>query len=86
MIRVKMESISLQDIEDAIYSSSFMNDRDEIKIDGRDYVKIGKNKWQYMPSQAHAIGGIYTDKEIYDMASKTNDLFYDFNHYDEDEY
>lgn len=78
MIRVKMESISLQDIKDAIYSSSFMNDRAEIKIDGRDYVKIGKNKWQYMPVQAHAIGDIYTDKEVYDIICKAHDIkFYE---------
>lgn len=78
MIRIISESyetsVTLDDIVNATYSSSFMNDRAEMKIDGRDYVKIGKNKWQYMPVQAHALGGIYTDKEIYDMSCKSSDI------------
>lgn len=65
------ESVSLQDIQDAKYASSFMKDRASINIDGRTYTKIGKNEWQHMPLQAHAIGGIFSDKEIYDKVKSS---------------
>lgn len=64
------ESKSLQDIKDAPYSSSFMKDRATLTINGREYVKIGPDKWQYNPSQRSALGGTYSNKEIFDMINK----------------
>lgn len=75
MIRVghapQNESVSLQDIQDAKYASSFMRDRASINIDGRTYTKIGKNEWQHLPPQQYAIGGIFSDKEIYDKVKSS---------------
>lgn len=68
------EALSLSDIQGMEFSSSFMNDRAEIKIDGINYVKIGKSKWQANPSQGHAIGGVYSDQQIYDKVKSAKEV------------
>lgn len=70
------ESVSLKDIQDAEYAKSFMDDRAEIHIDGEIFSKIGKNEWQHMPMSGRAIGGTYTDKEIFNKIkdSKKSEL------------
>jgi hypothetical protein len=60
---------TLDDIINAPYSASFMRDRATINIQGKEYVKIGKNRWQYNSSQRSVLGGIYSDKEIFDKLS-----------------
>lgn len=65
------ESSDMKYIEDAPYSSSFMKDRGEVTINGESYVKIAKNKWEHHPKQSRAVGGTYSDKEIYDMMKES---------------
>lgn len=66
---IDLSNITLKDIENAKYHSSFMHDRAQISFDDAGYyVKIGKNRWEYSPMQAHALGDSHiTDKEIYQM-------------------
>lgn len=68
--------ITFEEIEKAIYNGSFMKDRATIYV-GKDekeafgsYDKIAKNKWHYNPVQSHALGGNYTDKEMYEIVQK----------------
>lgn len=62
---------TLFDLQKAPYSSSFMGDREVIPVGTRgEYIKIGKDKWQYSPYQGRALGGIYTDMQVYDLLSK----------------
>lgn len=60
------ERLSFQDIQRAKYSSSFMGDRSLLGIDGQEYYKIGKNKWELHSSQSHVISNSISDKEMYD--------------------
>ena len=64
---------TLDQIKNAKYSSSFMNDKDELYIKGELYVKIGKDEWQHFPSQARALGATYSNKKIYDMMNESED-------------
>lgn len=69
---VTKSTITKDDLNNAAYSDSFMNDRACITIDGNDYVKIGEDEWQHMPSNSHALGGIYNTDKIYQMLLKTS--------------
>lgn len=68
---------SLSTIKNAKYDSSFSNDRSEIYIDNVEFVKIGKNKWEKHLSGNSALGGIYSNEEVYDLLKKSNDIEYD---------
>lgn len=74
MITLKEDGVrnnpSLQDLQDAPYSDSFMNDRAELTIGGKRYVKLRKNKWEYQPEQERALGSFYTDEQMYDILKK----------------
>lgn len=70
------DEITLEEIEKAIYNGSFMKDRATIYASNKEneangsYDKIAKNKWHYSPNQEHALGGNYTDKEMYEIVQK----------------
>jgi len=70
------DEITLEEIQNAIFSSSFMKDRATIYVSDKEdepngsYDKIAKNKWHYSPNQEHAIGGNYSDKEMFDIINK----------------
>lgn len=70
------DEITLEEIEKAIYNGSFMKDRATIYASNKEnetngsYDKIAKNKWHYSPNQEHALGGDYTDKEMYEIVQK----------------
>lgn len=64
---------TLDQIENAKYSSSFMGDRDEVCIKNESYVKIGKNKWQHLPTNPHVLGATYSDNKIYKMMHESAD-------------
>ena len=70
----KSKKPSLSDIQGYGYDSSTVTgDPTYLEIGKRGYFKIGKNKWQYNPSQGSALGGTYTDAQISDMVSKTSE-------------
>lgn len=70
------DEITLEEIEKATYNGSFMKDRATIYASNKEdesngsYDKIAKNKWHYSPNQEHALGGDYTDKEMYEIVQK----------------
>ena len=68
---------SLSTIKNAKYDSSFSNDKSEIYIDNVEFVKIEKNKWEKHLSSNSALGGIYSNDEIYDLLKKSNEIEYD---------
>ena len=55
---------SKDDLEKAAYSSSFMNHRANVTIDGKTYVKIGKDKWEYQSSQSSVLGPSYSTAQL----------------------
>lgn len=67
------ESISFEDIQNARYSSSFMNDRAWLTIDGLAYAKIGKNKWESQPTGEHELGSTYSDAQIYNKVKNSKE-------------
>lgn len=70
----KSKKPSLSDIQGYGYdSSTATGDPTYLKIGDKGYYKIGNNKWQYNPSQGHALGGTYTDSQISDIVSKTSE-------------
>lgn len=50
------EGLTLDDLNKAQYSSSMMNDRAEVHVDGRSYVKVSEDQWEYHPTQEKALG------------------------------
>lgn len=68
---------SLLTITNAKFDSSFSNDRSELYIDNVEFVKIGKNKWEKHLSSNSALGGIYSNEEIYNLLKKSNEIEYD---------
>jgi len=50
------EGLTLDDLNKAQYSSSMMNDRAEVHVDGRSYVKVSEDQWEYHPTQERALG------------------------------
>lgn len=71
-IESKCESISLNDLQNATWGASFMDDRAYIKIDDKEYIKIYENEWEYNPSLAHELPSIYNDNEILELINKSN--------------
>ena len=67
------DEVTLEEIKNAIYSSSFMNDRATIYLGDKEddyrgsYNKIAKNKWHFSPNQEHALGGNYSDNEMFEL-------------------
>lgn len=69
----KLENITLNDLKNAIGSSSFMNDRAYLKVDDKEYIKIDENKWEYTPILSHALPIIFTDDEVLNLINNSND-------------
>lgn len=70
------DEVTLDKIENAIYAGSFMKDRATIYLGDDEnncrgsYDKIAKNKWHFNPDQEHALGGTYSDKEMFEFVQK----------------
>ena len=58
---------SLDALKKCKYSSSFMNDRSEINILSRGYIKIAADKWECHLPQASALGGTYNSQQVYNF-------------------
>jgi len=61
---------TLQKLQQAMHSGSMMGDRAELHIDGQDYVKIGKDKWEHHPSNSRVLGGTFSSKQMMDIINK----------------
>ena len=61
---------SLQRLQQAMHSGSMMGDRAELHIDGQDYVKIGKDKWEHHPSNSRVLGGTFSSQQMMDIINK----------------
>lgn len=60
------EDVTLDVLKDALYSSSFMNDRATIYVDDNGcWNKIDKDKWQYSSTQEHVIGSTCNSEELW---------------------
>lgn len=70
------DEVTLEEIENAIYAGSFMKNRATIYLGDDEnncrgsYDKIAKNKWHFNPDQEHALGGNYSDKEMFEFVQK----------------
>lgn len=64
---------SIPMLQDAGYSSSFMNDRSEIQLaDFSSYVKIGKDKWECHSPNNHVLSNSVTSEQLYDILQNKN--------------
>ena len=61
---------TLQKLQQAMHSSSMMGDRAWLHVDGQDYVKIGRDKWEHHPSNSHALGGTYSSQQMMEKIGK----------------
>jgi hypothetical protein len=61
---------TLQKLQQAMHSSSMMGDRAWLHLDGQDYVKIGRDKWEHHPSNSHALGGTYSSQQMMEKIGK----------------
>ena len=67
------DEVTLEEIKNAIYAGSFMKDRATIYLGDDEnncrgsYDKIAKNKWHFNPNQEHALGGNYSDEEMFNF-------------------
>lgn len=61
---------SLQKLQQAMYNESMMKDRAWLHLDGQDYVKIGRDKWEHRPSNSHVLGGTYSSQQMMEKIGK----------------
>ena len=61
---------SLQKLQQAMHNESMMKDRAWLHLDGQDYVKIGRDKWEHHPSNSHALGGTYSSQQMMEKIGK----------------
>lgn len=65
---------SISEIQDYGYDpATVTGDPTYISVGNAGYYKIGKNKWQYNSPQGRVLGGTYTDQQIADKLSSTNE-------------
>lgn len=58
-------NISVESLNNAPYSSSIMNDNyATVKIDGVEYKKVKKDRWQSQTTQGHTIGETLNNQEL----------------------
>ena len=61
------EEVTLDVLKNALYSSSFMDDRATIYLDDNGcWNKIGKDKWQFSSNQEHIISGTISTQEFWE--------------------
>lgn len=65
---------SLQKLQQAMHSGSMMGDRAELHIDGQDYVKIGKDKWEHHPSNSRVLGGTFSSQQMMEIINKAKNV------------
>ena len=68
------DDITLQTLQDAAYSGSFMNDRAWVYLDDSGaWVKIKKDGWQYQSNNQHVLGSTITTKELWEKIQKADE-------------
>ncbi len=69
------EDITLDVLQNAVYSGSFMNDRAVLYLDDNgSFIKIKKDGWQYQSSNEHVLSGIISSKELWEKVQKAENV------------
>lgn len=63
----KTSTVTLDQLKNAVGNSSFMDDQSWIDVDGKTYVKIGKDKWQYQSSNSHVLSSPISTAELHNV-------------------
>lgn len=68
--RIITAELTEQDLVDAGWGGSFMDDRSWIVIDNTEFNKIKDDKWQASSSQASALSGTISSAELFKLIQK----------------
>lgn len=68
--RVISSDITLQDLKDAGWGNSILDDKSWIVVDNQEFYKIKKDGWQKHSTQASAISGVISSEDLYKIIEK----------------
>lgn len=68
--RIITPSISLEDLQNAGWGGSFMDDRSWIVIDNVEFNKIKEDGWQGLSTQKSTIGGTISSEKLFELIQK----------------
>lgn len=68
--RVISGDITLQDLKDAGWGSSILDDKSWIVVDNQEFCKIKKDGWQQQSTQSNVISGVISSEKLFDLIKK----------------
>ena len=68
--RVISSDITLQDLKDAGWGSSMLDDKSWIVIDDQEFYKIKKDGWQKHSTYSSAISGVISSEDLFNIIEK----------------
>ena len=68
--RVISSDITLQDLKDAGWGSSMLDDKSWIVVDNQEFYKIKKDGWQKHSTQSSVISGVISSEDLFNLIEK----------------
>ena len=68
--RIISSDITLQDLKDAGWGNSILDDKSWIVVDYQEFYKIKKDGWQKHPIQPSAIYGVISSENLFKLIEK----------------
>ena len=68
--RVISSDITLQDLKDAGWGSSMLDDKSWIVVDDQEFYKIKKDGWQKHSMQSSVISGVISSEDLFKLIEK----------------
>lgn len=68
--RVISGDITLQDLKDAGWGSSILDDKSWIVVDNQEFCKIKKDGWQQQSTQSNVISGVISSEKLFELIEK----------------
>jgi len=67
---IDLHTMTREEFDRLPYGRSFMSNRASISVDGKEYVKLSPDTWQYLPTVTHALGYKVSVDEMWDIIQK----------------
>lgn len=67
---IDLHTMTRERFDSLPYGTSFMSNRASISVDGKEYVKLSPDTWQYLPTVTHALGYKLSADKMWDIIQK----------------
>lgn len=67
---IDLHTMTREEFDRLPYGRSFMSNRASISVDGKEYVKLSPDTWQYLPTVTHALGYKVSVDKMWDIIQK----------------